>query len=172
MVCGHRLSDGRPGSHPNQPRWPSGWLGAHAWTPPSRPPIPRAGPAQAASAEPRDRACGSEKHPYFHWVAATPRTSDACTQIGEEPKEGVAEVVNLPFNFALLIPRGPGCRRGGRSDSARQARAAADESESRCPGVRARRYVNCRRPRSGPRRRTPERPRRARGENSRAFGRA
>ena len=65
VVCGHRLSDGGPGrairasldgprvgsaltrggTSPSRP--PSGWLGAH----------PRAGPAQAASAEPRDRAC-------------------------------------------------------------------------------------------------------------------
>ena len=30
--------------HPSQPRRPSGWLGAHAWTPPSRPPIQERGP--------------------------------------------------------------------------------------------------------------------------------
>ena len=30
--------------HPSQPRRPSGWLGAHAWTSPSRPPIQERGP--------------------------------------------------------------------------------------------------------------------------------
>ena len=39
--------------HPNRPaRRSSSRLGARAWTPPSRPPFPREGPAQAASAEP------------------------------------------------------------------------------------------------------------------------
>ena len=48
-------------------------------------------------------------------------------------KEGVAQVLNLALDFPLLIGRAPAYTAAARSDSGRRARAAADESESRCP---------------------------------------
>lgn len=50
-------------------------------------PHPRAAPAPAASDQPRGSSVLIAETPRFHWVAATPETSNSCTQIGEEPEK-------------------------------------------------------------------------------------
>ena len=86
VVCGHRLSDGGPGrairASLDGPRVGSALTrGRRRAGPPSKSGA-RAGGLRRTS---RSSVRMTETDPYFHWVAATPRTSDACTQIDEEP---------------------------------------------------------------------------------------
>ena len=90
-------------------------------------------------------------------VAPAPKLRVQIVDIGEGPggEEGVAEVVDLALDLALLIGARRAYRAAARSDNGRRARASADESESRCPRVRARHCADCRRPGCGRRPATP-----------------
>ena len=78
--------------HPSQPRRPSGWLGAHAWTPPSRPPIQERGPRRRPPQNLEIERAADRNTPIFIGL-----------QLLQEPLMCVLKSTKSPKNAAMLV---------------------------------------------------------------------